>query len=197
MWPVMFYQTKWDAIDQHRDELIKVCKQRKTTSNVATTIKYNLYESDFDFLKIDNPSVKALADWCNSSVFQAASNANQGRWTEGERLGINIHESWCHVTDNGGYHDMHQHPMSSWSGIFYLEPGAVDKQTRNGVNRFYRPWDSQYTDSGTRYISQSNSIDLAGDAGTLIIFPSWVPHSAMPYHGDVSRIVIAFNCQFV
>lgn len=198
-WPLMFYQFQWDDINTHLQDLIDVCRTEevnKSTSNVATTIKHNLYESNFDFFKINHSAIQALASWCNKSVFEAASHANQGIWAAGENYGINIHESWCHITRNGGYHDMHRHPMSSWSGILYLDPGNTDLLSRNGVNRFYKPWETQYTDPGTAW-AKADSIDLAGAPGTLTIFPSWIPHSAMPYYGDKERVVVAFNSQVI
>ena len=198
-WPLLFYQFQWDDVNIYLQDLNDVCHAeeiKKSTSNIATTIKHNLYESNFNFFKIDHPAIQALSAWCSKSVFEAASHANQAYWTNGENYGINIHESWCHITRDGGYHDMHRHPMSSWSGIFYLEPGNTDLVSRNGVNRFYKPWETQYTDPGTAW-AKADSIDIAGVPGTLIVFPSWVPHSAMPYYGDTERVVIAFNSQVI
>jgi uncharacterized protein (TIGR02466 family) len=110
-------------------------------------------------------------------------------------VSVEIHESWCHITQDAGYHDMHVHPNSSWSAIYYLETGDTDVTTKNGVNRFYNPNNSMYLDAGTAWVTANTSIDMAAEAGMMVVFPSWVPHSAVQYRGDRDRIVIAANCR--
>ena len=194
------YQFEWDQHQQYQAQLISVCyqeRQRNSTSGVATTIKHNLYESDFDFFKINDAAVAALLEWCRQSVFEAAQHANKGRWPTGSRIGIDVHESWCHVTAKGGYHDIHIHPNSSWSGIYYIKAGSSNAENRDGVNRFYSPLVPAYSDIGTRWVGGPTSIDVVPRDGQLVVFPSWLPHSATPYHGDQDRIVIAFNTKFI
>ena len=31
------------------------------------------------------------------------------------------------------------------------------------------------------------------EAGAMIVFPAWISHAVRPYHGDGTRISIAFN----
>lgn len=200
-WSIPMYAfDPWEKAAEFQAELVTLCyklQQQQQTSGVAPGIK-NLYESDFDFLKQDHPAVKELLEYCRTSVFEAANHANRGRWEAGARIGIDIHESWCHITPRGGYHDAHTHPNSSWSGIYYVRAGESDLATKNGVNRFYAPWmPTAYSDIGTLWNSQVCSIDMPVDDGTMIIFPSWILHSGMPYMGDTDRVIIAFNCKFV
>jgi uncharacterized protein (TIGR02466 family) len=199
-WSVPMYQFKWDNFADHQQNLIDTCyklQSDNSVSGVASTIKQGLYESNFDFFQYQDQSVKELLEWCRSAVFESATSANAQHWPQGARIGINVHESWCHITQSGGYHDMHMHPNSSWSGIFYVRAGESDVTTKNGCNRFYSPLMPGYTDIGTRWCSQSSSFDMPPVDGELIVFPSWILHSAMPYTGDTERIVVAFNCQFI
>jgi uncharacterized protein (TIGR02466 family) len=87
--------------------------------------------------------------------------------------------------------------MSSWSGIYYVEPGDSAAESKNGINRFFNPVQTMYTDPGTDYVSKSTSIDIAPVPGQLVIFPSWILHSAMPYKGKKERVVVAFNSQII
>ena len=196
----MYAFEPWSQADQYHSELITLCyklQQNQNTSGVAPRAK-NLYESDFDFFRNDNTAVQELKEYCRSSVFEAASHANRGRWEAGTRIGIDIHESWCHITPRGGYHDAHTHPNSSWSGIYYIRAGESDLASCNGVNRFYAPWmPTAYSDIGTLWNSQLSSIDMPVEDGTMIVFPSWILHSGMPYMGDTERVIVAFNCKFV
>lgn len=196
----MYAFEPWESAQQFQNDLISICyslKQQNQTSGVALRSK-NLYESDFDFFKQDHPAVTALMEYCRTCVFEAANQANRGRWAAGARIGIDIHESWCHITPSGGYHDAHTHPNSAWSGIYYIRSGECDLETKNGVNRFYAPWiPTAYSDISTLWNSQMSSIDMPVEDGTMIIFPSWLLHSGMPYTGTIERVIVSFNCKFV
>lgn len=196
----MYHFDAWEKHSEHQTSLINLCYQLQTEKNqsgVALRAK-NLYESDFDFFKRPDPVVQELLEYCRQKVFEAAGLANKGRWNAGTRIGIDVHESWCHITKTGGYHDVHTHPNSSWSGIYYVRAGECDLDSASGVNRFYAPWTpTAYSDIGTLWNSQLSSIDLPAEDGTLIVFPSWILHSGLPYRGQEDRIVIAFNCKFI
>ena len=49
---------------------------------------------------------------------------------------------------------------------------------------------------GNAYLS-SNRIDITPTDGTLLLFPSYLLHSGMPYSGESDRVVIAFNSRTV
>lgn len=66
---------------------------------------------------------------------------------------------------------------------------------KNGSNRFYNPNRNMYVDPGTTWMQASTSIDFLAEPGMMIIFPSWVQHSALVYRGQRDRIVIALNCK--
>lgn len=198
LWPVLFYDFQWEDHAMHADRLRAVCydlEQRKQTSGVAVDAKGGLYESDFDFLKQADASVQALANWINQCFFRAAAAANKQYWAKGMNIQLNVHESWCHITRDGGYHDMHTHPGSSWSAIYYLDTGDMDKGRKNGVNRFFCPYHSMYIDAGTAWTAANTSVDFVATPGMMIVFPSWIQHNAVTYRGSQDRIVIAANCK--
>jgi hypothetical protein len=199
-WSVPMFQVEWEDADKHQEQLLTVCynlEKSQAASGVAPGAKQKLFESNFDFFKFNNDSVRALLEWCRVTLFEAAKSANTGRWEPAARIGINLHESWCHITKNGGFHDIHTHPNSSWSGIYYIRAGESDLATKNGCNRFYSPWNPAYSDIGTRWCSQVSSLDLVPADGRLLLFPSWLPHSALPYYGEIERVVVAFNSIFL
>lgn len=194
LFPVCIFDCNWNQYDLHKQSLIQHCYNlEKTPVTVAPSAKSNLFESKFNFLDDSNPSVKALADFCYESLWQVAVDMNQHTWGNDFKKTLLIHESWCHITESGGYHDVHRHPGASWCGIFYLEPGESNKETRNGVNRFYNDIINLHADEGTTYME--SYIDVEPTAGTLIIFPAHMAHSALTYIGNTSRIVVAFNAR--
>jgi uncharacterized protein (TIGR02466 family) len=101
-----------------------------------------------------------------------------------------------HVTRDGGYHEPHYHPNCSWCGIYYLEVGDCTRNPPNGVNRFFPPVRTLYEDFGSMAFNH-NAVSVPPEEGTLVLFPSYVEHSATPYRGTRERIVISFNSRVI
>lgn len=196
LWPIPFYTFTWADHEQHANQLKTICHELESQnkfSNVTAEVKQNLYESTFDFAEYPNASVRAWADWTKDCFFKASSQANKPYWPPGLNIEIQLHESWCHITRDGGYHDMHIHANSSWSCIYYLDIGNTNVENKNGVNRFYNPNSTCYNDAGTVYLSQSASIDISPRNGMLVVFPSWLQHSALLYRGTQPRYILSAN----
>ena len=196
VWPVIMYDFQWAQHQKYKQQLKQVCQDlesKNSQSNVAPSAKRGLYESGFDFVTVPDPAVEALSHWIKDCLFKSAANANREYWPAGANINIEIHESWCHITRDGGYHDMHTHPGSSWSAIYYLDTGNMDAASKNGLNRFFCPYNNMYIDAGTAWTSRNTSIDITAQEGMLIVFPSFVQHNALTYRGEKERYVISVN----
>ena len=196
VWPVIMYDFQWAQHQKYKQQLKQVCQDlesKNSQSNVAPGAKRGLYESGFDFVTVPDPAVEALSHWIKDCLFKSAANANREYWPAGVNINIEIHESWCHITRDGGYHDMHTHPGSSWSAIYYLDTGDMDAASKNGLNRFFCPYNNMYIDAGTAWTSRNTSIDITAQEGMLIVFPSFVQHNALTYRGEKERYVISVN----
>ena len=190
------YDFQWAQHQKYKQQLKQVCQDlesKNSQSNVAPSAKRGLYESGFDFVTVPDPAVEALSHWIKDCLFKSAANANREYWPAGANINIEIHESWCHITRDGGYHDMHTHPGSSWSAIYYLDTGDMDAASKNGLNRFFCPYNNMYIDAGTAWTSRNTSIDITAQEGMLIVFPSFVQHNALSYRGEKERYVISVN----
>ena len=167
-------------------------------SGITPQIKANLYESRFDFFRASQtPEVQALKQFCamalSHSVVRLHQQNNPGRPAPG-KVGVELFESWVHITRDRGYHDVHYHPNCSWCGIYYVELGQSSLNPPNGVNRFFPPFHTGYEDFGAAAIGQ-NAFATAPEEGKLVLFPAYVEHSATPYNGAGERIVISFNAR--
>ncbi|WP_108124180.1 putative 2OG-Fe(II) oxygenase [Saccharospirillum mangrovi] len=180
------------AIHAHRRQA-----QTAIASEVAVTAKHGLFESELDYLDGANADLQTLKQVLTDLVLDCATSVNQAHWPDDAEPQAEIIESWYHLTENGGYHDAHSHPNCSWCGIYCLEPGESNIETRNGVNRFYDPRHNaaHYMDAGTAYLDNHGFWDVAPVAGQVVIFPSYLKHSALPYFGQQQRVVLAFNAQ--
>ena len=165
----------------------------RVASGVAANLKGGLFESRFDFFDADNAAVETLKHFCGTAVMEVAKHVNADSWTKDGNFSLEFHESWFHITRNGGYHDFHNHPNCSWCGIYYLD--VAEATMENGCNTFFdpRPAAHNYTDYGTAYLDSKTRFDTTPKSGDLLIFPSYLYHSAQPYTGERDRIVVAFN----
>ena len=133
--------------------------------------------------------VKSIYDFCIKGVATAVCHKNKIAVDE---ISVKMLDSWAHVSNDYGYHDAHNHPNCSWCGIYCVQAGESSSEPLNGINRFYSPLNSTTIDSGSGYLA-TNSNDYAPKDGILIVFPSYLMHSALPYSGEIDRVVISFN----
>ncbi len=109
---------------------------------------------------------------------------------ECEKLDISI--MWANLSPGfkAGKHEIHHHPMSYVSGIFYLTDGSptmfcdpVDKR-REGMIKLYSV-DPQKT---------PEQWGMIPEAGKLLLFPSWLKHGTLNHVQEFARWSISFNC---
>ncbi len=164
-------------------------------SEIAVSAKHQLFESKLSFLEAEEPVVMETRRMLEELISTVATGVNAPFWPEGAEGDATIIESWFHVTQNGGYHDVHSHPNCSWCGIYYVDPGECELGSRNGVNRFYDPRVNadHYGDAGTAYLGEQGFWDFEPVEGQIVIFPSYLKHSALPYFGVKDRVIVAFN----
>jgi uncharacterized protein (TIGR02466 family) len=155
--------------------------------------KRNLIESwGTLFDNRDSEEFNQVIDFCHSVTLNVAKRVNE-KYVDTSNWLIRMKESWSHITQNGGYHDYHDHPYCSWCGIFYVDAGDTDSKNKNGNNRFYTPLKTT-PEIGLEFLSHTFH-DPVAQTGKLIVFPSILPHSAMPYFGERDRVVVAFNAE--
>lgn len=147
---------------------------------------------------------EALVGFIVDGIRQTVALANQGAWPEAAPgLQIALRGLWFQIANQGRHHDVHTHGNCSWSGVYCVQVDPSARRTAhrrlgaaNGITRFYGPHFNHlggaYMDFGNAYL-QSAHLDIEPVAGQLVVFPSWLPHQAMPYEGEADRIIVSFN----
>jgi len=204
LWPSLIGVHQYDEADA-----INPLFQRVFIAMRATDPDYSgndtFYASRDDLLH----RVK-ISEWNNflefsaSAVRDTAKKANQGVWpNESVDLQIEINGIWFQISNHGAHHDIHTHGNCSWSAVYIVDVDPTDHRTNNpgckamnGITRFYSPLFERlggaYMDYGNAYL-QNATVDFDPIPGRLLVFPSWLPHQAMPYTGQRDRIIISFN----
>jgi len=163
------------------------------------------YASRDDLLhRVKIPEWNNFLEFSASAVRDTAKKANQGVWpNESVDLQIEINGIWFQISNHGAHHDIHTHGNCSWSAVYIVDVDLAHQQINNvghnalnGITRFYSPLFGRlggaYMDYGNAYL-QNATVDFDPIPGRLLVFPSWLPHQAMPYTGQRDRIIISFN----
>lgn len=172
----------WEGFDLHKDKIIQTCLDRykpsTIESQVAPNVKTDLWESNFNFLELNE--MTELRTWITATTADFVNKINKSNYH------LLIKESWAHVTVYKGHHEPHRHPKSTWSGIFYVQQEDIS----TGRNIFFNYY-TMPDIPGYEFFNEQFSVDIV--PGRLIIFPSTILHYAKPYLGTDKRIIIAFN----
>lgn len=101
---------------------------------------------------------------------------------------------WATVIVPGASHRMHAHPNNYLSGVYYVQvqPGAdtINFHDPRPQAAILRPPVNELTGQNTDQVVVSVS------TGTLLMFPSWLPHSVDENRSAEARISISFNLMF-
>jgi uncharacterized protein (TIGR02466 family) len=156
--------------------------------------------------RVDLPEFSELLRFIAASLQTTVRQANAGVWPELRHgLQLELTGVWFQVQNGASFHDIHTHGNCSWSGVYYVQVDPAEQRAshaqfgdQNGATRFYSPMfpllGGAYMDMGNAWLQQA-SWDIAPQEGSLVLFPSFLPHKAMPYVGERDRIVVSFNAQ--
>jgi uncharacterized protein (TIGR02466 family) len=167
----------------------------------------SFYASADDLLtRVDLPEFRALLQFIATSLQATAGQANAGVWPAAHQgLQLELMGVWFQIQNGAAFHDIHTHGNCSWSGVYYVQIDPPAQRHRhpefgplNGATRFYSPMfpllGGAHIDMGNAWLQQA-TLDVAPVAGDLVLFPSFLPHKAMPYVGEQDRIIVSFNAQ--
>lgn len=162
-------------------------------------LQEHVFESGFDLFHWPEPAVVKLRDLCNASLFRMVGELNGYGAEQLRELRVNV-DAWFHVTRPGGTFGLHNHPMASWSGVYCVDSG-YDGPAQSGELVFLNPnaTANMFLDLAVAKLKQPWGLTPKAyllRAGQLVMFPSWVLHQVLPYHGPRERITVAFNAWF-
>jgi hypothetical protein len=136
----------------------------------------------------DLDSVKVMAKYTNIGKIGSASINDL------ELCKPVITSIWTIRQTEGQYQELHTHPAGNISGNIYIS--APDLQEGSAAS------DSQlqFRLPQTRDINRFIMVDTwkyTPTPGTVILFPSHLPHTVYPWKGDGHRTVMAFDARLV
>ena len=99
----------------------------------------------------------------------------------------------ANVMRHGAYHQPQTPAHYHWSGVYCVDAGQPDPEwPRSGTIEVRDPRErTEMAATPGNPFGQTTAIPA--EAGTMIVFPSWLTHWVNPYYGKGERISIAFN----
>lgn len=161
----------------------------------------HLFESSFDLFTWPDACVQELKKFCWGELYRTIGEVNGFDLPTLQRLHI-ADSTWFHVTRRGGHFGLHNHPMATWSGVYCVSSGGdAPGHPNSGLLHFVNPHatSNMYMDGSVVHMRRPYSTSphhFRLQPGQLVLFPSWLLHEVLPFHGDGERITVAFNTWF-
>jgi len=100
--------------------------------------------------------------------------------------------SWSVRLKSGGHHTSHIHPMGALSSAFYV---ALPKEVERSNNN------QGYFTLGKPNVKTTNILKaqklVKPAIGKLVLFPSYMWHSTLPFESEQHRVTVAFDVRFM
>ena len=105
---------------------------------------------------------------------------------------IKIINMWINVNQKNSYNLVHNHPFSSFSGVFYIQTpancGNIDFRNDSKIEHFMPV--ENFTNYG-HYNSLSWTLPVKENI--LYLFPAWLTHTVKSNQSNKERISVSFN----
>jgi len=190
LWPTPVLRYRVPADPGYNDALRDVILRRQADPGGTMIGVVDGDKTRSDLLRWPQHEViDPLRSWIIDAAEAMNMNATAGINSRGEQVDM-IAEAWAVVYNAWGYHNMHAHHDSAWSGVYYVSTGKIVEGS--GEIEFLDPRPA----AGARTPRQSPLTAFVPEPGVMLMFPSWLQHWVTPYEGDSNRICVAFNIGF-
>lgn len=183
LFAVPIWDTEYPNFDSNKDQLIADLKSYLDEN--PTEVRSNVNGKHSKTLLHTDPRFSNLFGYITHIVNESAQSINLN-------CRLRVMESWVNINDTPGSFNLQHIHGGVISGIFYL-------QVPTGSGKLYLTnpapinlWEGLNTPlDRSEFAGETREIDPI--EGTIIMFPSYLPHSVGPNASDVERISVAFN----
>lgn len=171
--------------------LIEAILERAQSAPSVTRHNVGGWRSADDLLTWPVPELDVVKNAINRSIAQLTqlTMGQSGKSVRGEVSAV----AWATVSRPGDYVKPHIHPLSTWSGVYFVSGDEdTDAHPDSGVVECLDPRAAvnQLQTPGNPF---GNSIRVRPTPGLIFVHPGWVTHFVNPYRGAGERIAIGFN----
>ena len=139
------------------------------------------------------------ASWLKDWIEQQARNyqiqvCEQAGMSEALTLIPKLESAWTITQPEHSYQVTHNHPFGCISGNLYLEVPTLAEESAPTDSCISFLFDHS---QDLRQLRLRDSLHYKPTVGTMLIFPSWLPHQVYPWRGTGQRRVLAWDCQLL
>ncbi len=183
--PIFWYVLKnVDALNAQLRDLI--LEHERTMPSMAKSNQGG-WQSPSDFFGWGGPAVATLERYVSRAVDIATARLPV---PPNFRIEFQLY-GWAAVNRKGHYNTTHVHPMATWSGVYYVDPGDEAPDAPGAVLEFSHPIAASVMTFFPGVLPSARIV--RPEAGMIILFPSYLQHSVRMYHGERPRICVSFN----
>ena len=167
-------------------------RQEEQDSEVVTN-NIGGWHSSWDLWHWPGTEIETLKEWITLGIHYMIGTVTR---QDNFNVGLDIY-AWANINRAHCYRDVHTHPYSHWSGVYYVNVGdySADADPQAGQIIFEDPRGAigMFPHPGSTGFGAS--VPVKPTEGTLLVFPSWLAHSVRPFETGPDRLSISFNAR--
>jgi uncharacterized protein (TIGR02466 family) len=188
LFPTPLFSYVFKNVDSLNAELRDLILERERVTTSAVKSNMGGWQSQIDFLNWDASAVQTLRLYLGTVVEIATKQLS----LVAPNLKIQFDlVAWAAVNRRGHYNTSHVHPMATWSGVYYVDPGDAPQQGLGAVLEFEHPIQAMVMNFFPGLLP--STLCVRPEAGLVVLFPSSLVHNVRTYHGERPRICVPFN----
>ena len=182
-----FVQCQWENSESLNSNLKKLILEREKIDSGVARSNDGGWQSAGDFYRWTGESGKIVKERFLSLIKIATKKLNL---PETKSMDFHLY-SWACVNRKGHYNIDHIHPISTWSGVYYVDAGDEINKDKCGCFEAYHPNVSHVT---SFFPGLSSGIEaLQPKTSLMVLFPGYLRHGVRTYYGNRPRICIPMN----
>mgnify|MGYP001191996320 CR=1 FL=1 len=183
--PIVQYQSENN--DQMNKELREIILKKE--KEIPTTNKSNQggWQSEGDFFRWGGDSIENVYNLFLDLIEKSTKKLD---FLQTIPMDFHIY-GWANVNRKGHSNIAHIHPMSTWSGTYYVDAGDDLDDNECGLFEAFNPNLSHLTSFFPGLLAGEHFIKPK--TGLMNLFPSYIRHGVRTYYGEKPRICIAIN----
>ncbi len=184
--PIFWYVLK--DCDRMNADLRDLVLEKESVLASSTKSNMGGWQSPAEFFRWPSAAVATLERYVRHALDVATVRATAPKCL---RANFDLY-GWAAVNRRGHYNTVHVHPMATWSGVYYVDPGD---ETVEGSNDGYLEFAHPVAASTMTFFPTAlpSARLVRPQAGLIILFPSYLLHSVRMYQGKRPRISVPFN----
>lgn len=142
---------------------------------------YNTSDGKYEI--VSDIEFSNLNDWVNKQVIEYCENLNINTNT------LSNNGSWFNIYNKNDFQETHVHPSSVISAIYVLtcDYDGAKIYFNSPINNMY------HVKKSRQKVEMVDQIICKSIPGTLLIFPSYLPHAVERHESDNIRISLSYN----